>query len=85
MLSLLILSIVLVVLGLVVGAGVLVYQESTVFQQLLKTRPVLGWLAIVVVGGFVTYFAIYVVVYSLAFVLSLLLGHGNGMNVGSAG
>jgi len=63
----------LTLLGLVIGAGRLIYTESERYQSFMQNRPVLGWIATTIVGGLAWLAASYVVFYGILLMLTYIL------------
>ncbi len=61
--------------GLVVGVGVLIHQETDWYRNFMHNRPILGWTISFLVGAAAWYAITYVVFFGLLFIMSLLLGH----------
>lgn len=74
-LTLLILA--LVILGLVIGVGRLIHDESGWYRLFLYQRPVLGWVTTTVVGGLAYIAAFYAVFYAILLALTFFLRGGN--------
>lgn len=62
-------------LGLIVGVGVLIWQEAEWYRKFLHNRPILGWTFSFLVGAGAWYTVAYGVFYGILFILTLLLGH----------
>jgi len=65
----------LVILGLVIGVGVLIYQESQHVRDFVTKRPVLAFPLILVCGGIITTALMYGLTFILLAVVGLALGH----------
>ncbi len=67
----------LILLGLVIGVGRLIYTESTRYQTFMQKRPVLGWLTTTVVGGLAYIAVFYTTFYAILLTLTFLLRGGS--------
>jgi hypothetical protein len=66
----------LAILGLVIGVGVLIYQENQRVRDFVNKRPVLAFPLILVTGGIVMTAIMYGLTFVMLTVVNLILGHG---------
>ncbi|GEM_PF-6126441 len=69
-------------LGLIVGVGVLIHQETEWYRNFMHKRPILGWTFSFLIGAAAWYAVAYAVFYGLLFILTLLLGHVGAPSMG---
>jgi len=62
------------ILGVLVGIGVLVYQEAAWYRNFMQKRPVLGWPFSFVALAAAWYATVYVLFLFALFILTLLVG-----------
>ena len=67
----------LILLGLVIGVGRLIHDESAWYRLFLYQRPVLGWITTTVVGGLAYIAVFYAAFYAILLALTFLLRGGN--------
>lgn len=63
----------LAIIGFIVGVGVLLSKEFPKVAEFLNRRPVLGWTAAFVAGGFMVYILAYLAMFLLLLIVSVFV------------